>query len=354
MRFADVFWLLLGMGLLRHVMNKWNIPQFLSQWLMRRREGAFTLRIAILSAFLAWPLSLGAVPLVIDALKQGVTPKMHLAAIAMRMTSITMVLMPTTLGAAAVFTAMPGTPVLLSALLGIPLFLFSLSLQRISPVMPRRNDGAGGSEPVTALSKRKIWKFLVIFWLTFLVAMTVIKLNVLQSIAMTACVLYTVERVSSRGIDVLPPLTTVARGMSGEVLLLVGCSLLVTTCALLMPLLPIVLTHSPGGFPVWLRYACILFVLPILSVSGIHPMALFSLMFPLLAPSVASDVTDYLAWICFFIAAQLLSPVSISAIFAAGSLQVSPSDTSFRMHTRYVLIFNFFSLIYLNVVANIL
>ncbi|MCL2898716.1 hypothetical protein [Brenneria tiliae] len=64
-RFADVFWLLLGMGLLRHVMNEWHIPEQLSQWLIRRGAGSLTLSIAILTAFLAWPMSLGAIPLMI-------------------------------------------------------------------------------------------------------------------------------------------------------------------------------------------------------------------------------------------------------------------------------------------------
>ncbi|WP_273788231.1 hypothetical protein [Bartonella grahamii] len=37
-RFTDVFWLLLAMGLLRHVMNIWRISEFLSERLMRAME----------------------------------------------------------------------------------------------------------------------------------------------------------------------------------------------------------------------------------------------------------------------------------------------------------------------------
>ncbi|MCL2898717.1 hypothetical protein [Brenneria tiliae] len=114
------------------------------------------------------------------------------------MTSITMVLMPTTIGAAAVFAAMPRTPMLMSTMLGIPLFLFSLLLLRTSPVVPLRDLASGGDELMIELSVVKIRVFLALFWLTFIVALTVIKLNALQSIALTASVLYVVERISSR------------------------------------------------------------------------------------------------------------------------------------------------------------
>ncbi|MCL2898718.1 hypothetical protein [Brenneria tiliae] len=149
----------------------------------------------------------------------------------------------------------------------------------------------------------------------------------------------------------LTPLSAVTRGMSGEVLLLLGCSMLVATCALLMSLLPTAFSNSLSALPGWQLYAFILFVLPMLSMVGIHPMVLFSSAFPLLEPFMTHGVADYLVWICLFIAAQLLSPVSINAIFAASSLHVSPMDTSFRMHTRYVLLFNLFALIYLSYVV---
>ncbi|UNE55386.1 hypothetical protein [Bartonella machadoae] len=109
-RFADVFWLLLAMGLLRYVMNIWRISEFLSEQLVHCRKDSLTLSIAILTAFLIWPMSLGVIFLMIDALKQSVFPSRHLAAIVMRMMRITLVLMPTTIGAAAVFAAMPRTP----------------------------------------------------------------------------------------------------------------------------------------------------------------------------------------------------------------------------------------------------
>ncbi len=348
-RFTDVFWLLLAMGLLRHVMNTWRISEFLSERLMRYGKGSLTLSIAILTAFLAWPMSLGVIPLMIDALKKSVFPSRHLAAIVMRMMSITMVLMPTSIGAATVFAAMPRTPIFTSAALGIPLFLFSLLLLCLSPVIPLANPIICDERRANKEGERvRIWIFLIFFWLIFIVALTVIRLNALESIALTASILYLIERGSSRSIDFLTPLVAVIRSISSEIMLLLGCSLLISTCDLLIPLLPVTFSHSLASLSVWQRYACILFVLPIFSVVGIHPMVLFSLAFPLLGSSMAYGVTDYLVWICFFIAAQLLSPVSINAIFASSSLHISPVDTSFKMHSYYVLIFNLFAFIYLS------
>lgn len=71
---------------------------------------------------------------------------------------------------------------------------------------------------------------------------------------------------------------------------------------------------------------------------GIHPVILFSLVFPLVDSSVFGGLhLQYLAWVTMFTAGQLVSPASISAILAASSLGAAPPDTSYRLHARYVV-----------------
>ncbi|WP_375653975.1 MULTISPECIES: hypothetical protein [unclassified Bartonella] len=163
-----------------------------------------------------------------------------------------MVLMPTSIGAATVFAAMPRTPIFTSAALGIPLFLFSLLLLCLSPVVPLANPIICDERRANKEGERvRIWIFLIFFWLIFIVALTVIRLNALESIALTASILYLIERGSSRSIDFLTPLMAVIRSISSEIMLLLGCSLLISTCDLLIPLLPVTFSHSLASLSVW-------------------------------------------------------------------------------------------------------
>lgn len=350
-RYLDVFWLLLGIGLLRQVMDALRLNEVLSHLLVQHKPQQLTLLITGLTAFFTWPMSLGAIPLMLDSLKSVVVPQRNLATIVTRMVCITMVLMPTTIGAAAVWSAMPGLSLLKAALFGIPLFLFSIILNQRTPVYAVPTES-----PPTSQSSQTwhIVMFIGLFWSIFLTALLVLRLNALQSIALTSGAMFVVVKLTDKRDLLTDGLTTAAQGISGEMLLLLACSLLSTTCLLFIPALPDWFGQELGGLMDWQRYAIILFVLPMFGVLGLHPLILFSLAWSIFSPYMQGGIADYQVWICLFIATQLLSPVSINSVFAANSLQVSTLETSFRMHTRYVLLFNTFALIYLSAIPVIL
>lgn len=350
-RYSDVMLLLVGIALLRQVMNAINFNAALGAYLLQKKPSRVTLSITLLTAFLTWPMSLGAIPLLLDSLKKVVQPKFNLAKIVTRMVCITMVLMPTTIGAAAVWAAMPDIPHVPAMLVGIPLFLFSILLNQKSRVQLVAEDSHTVSDRGNMTS---ILAFIGLFWGSFILSLSVLGLNPLQSITFTAVVLFIVSHFANRKKQWAQQLSESAQGISGEVVLLLACSLLTSVCMMLFANIPQGITAFVSGLTTFQCYAIILFVLPLPGILGIHPLIIFSVSWSIFSDYLSGSVVDYQIWICLFIATQLLSPVSINAIFAANSLNVSPGRTSFQMHYGYVLLFNLFALSYLGALSTII
>lgn len=350
-RYSDVMLLLVGIALLRQVMNAINFNAALGAYLLQKKPSRVTLSITLLTAFLTWPMSLGAIPLLLDSLKKVVQPKFNLAKIVTRTVCITMVLMPTTIGAAAVWAAMPDIPHVPAMLVGIPLFLFSTLLNQKSRVQLVPEDSHTVSDRGNMTS---ILAFIGLFWGSFILSLSVLGLNPLQSITFTAVVLFIVSHFANRKKQWAQQLSESAQGISGEVVLLLACSLLTSVCMMLFANIPQGITAFVSGLTTFQCYAIILFVLPLPGILGIHPLIIFSVSWSIFSDYLSGSVVDYQIWICLFIATQLLSPVSINAIFAANSLNVSPGRTSFQMHYGYVLLFNLFALSYLCALSTII
>lgn len=350
-RYSDVMLLLVGIALLRQVMNTINFNAALGAYLLQKKPSRVTLSITLLTAFLTWPMSLGAIPLLLDSLKKVVQPKFNLAKIVTRTVCITMVLMPTTIGAAAVWAAMPDIPHVPAMLVGIPLFLFSILLNQKSRVQLVAEDSHTISDRGNMTS---ILAFIGLFWGSFILSLSVLGLNPLQSITFTAVVLFIVSHFANRKKQWAQQLSESAQGISGEVVLLLACSLLTSVCMMLFANIPQGITAFVSGLTTFQCYAIILFVLPLPGILGIHPLIIFSVSWSIFSDYLSGSVVDYQIWICLFIATQLLSPVSINAIFAANSLNVSPGRTSFQMHYGYVLLFNLFALSYLGALSTII
>lgn len=350
-RYSDVMLLLVGIALLRQVMNTINFNAALGAYLLQKKPSRVTLSITLLTAFLTWPMSLGAIPLLLDSLKKVVQPKFNLAKIVTRTVCITMVLMPTTIGAAAVWAAMPDIPHVPAMLVGIPLFLFSILLNQKSRVQLVAEDSHTVSDRGKMTS---ILAFIGLFWGSFILSLSVLGLNPLQSITFTAVVLFIVSHFANRKKQWAQQLSESAQGISGEVVLLLACSLLTSVCMMLFANIPQGITAFVSGLTTFQCYAIILFVLPLPGILGIHPLIIFSVSWSIFSDYLSGSVVDYQIWICLFIATQLLSPVSINAIFAANSLNVSPGRTSFQMHYGYVLLFNLFALSYLGALSTII
>ncbi|HGW6103405.1 TPA: hypothetical protein ACNIQM_001523 [Citrobacter werkmanii] len=350
-RYSDVMLLLVGIALLRQVMIAINFNAALGAYLLQKKPSRVTLSITLLTAFLTWPMSLGAIPLLLDSLKKVVQPKFNLAKIVTRTVCITMVLMPTTIGAAAVWAAMPDIPHVPAMLVGIPLFLFSILLNQKSRVQLVAEDSHTVSDRGNMTS---ILAFIGLFWGSFILSLSVLGLNPLQSITFTAVVLFIVSHFANRKKQWAQQLSESAQGISGEVVLLLACSLLTSVCMMLFANIPQGITAFVSGLTTFQCYAIILFVLPLPGILGIHPLIIFSVSWSIFSDYLSGSVVDYQIWICLFIATQLLSPVSINAIFAANSLNVSPGRTSFQMHYGYVLLFNLFALSYLGALSTII
>ncbi|MFI7809155.1 hypothetical protein [Citrobacter werkmanii] len=350
-RYSDVMLLLVGIALLRQVMNAINFNAALGAYLLQKKPSRVTLSITLLTAFLTWPMSLGAIPLLLDSLKKVVQPKFNLAKIVTRTVCITMVLMPTTIGAAAVWAAMPDIPHVPAMLVGIPLFLFSILLNQKSRVQLVAEDSHTVSDRGNMTS---ILAFIGLFWGSFILSLSVLGLSPLQSITFTAVVLFIVSHFVNRKKQWAQQLSESAQGISGEVVLLLACSLLTSVCMMLFANIPQGITAFVSGLTTFQCYAIILFVLPLPGILGIHPLIIFSVSWSIFSDYLSGSVVDYQIWICLFIATQLLSPVSINAIFAANSLNVSPGRTSFQMHYGYVLLFNLFALSYLGALSTII
>lgn len=350
-RYFDVILLLAGIALLRQVMASLNFSSILGGYLLQRKSSGMTLSMTFLTAFLTWPMSLGAIPLLLDSLKSVVGPTFNLAKIVTRTVCITMVLMPTTIGAAAVWAAMPEVAHFNAMLIGIPLFLFSIALNQSArlELVTQKNITQANRGDV-----KRILLFCGLFWGIFIFSLLVLKFNALQSIAATAVVLFIVEKKFGNKSAWTEQLTEAVEGISGEVLLLLGCSLLTTVCWLFFSHLPGGLTAFVSGLTTIQIYAIILFIVPLFGLAGIHPLIVFSVAWSVFSDFLPGGIVDYQIWICLFIATQLISPVSINAIFAANSLNVSPNRTSFQMHYGYVLCFNLFALIYLSALSKII
>ena len=350
-RYFDVILLLVGIALLRQVMASLNFTAVLGGYFSRRKTSNMTFGVTLLTAFLTWPMSLGAISLLLDGLQSVIGPRFNLAKIITRTVCITMVLMPTTIGAAAVWAAMPDVPHLKAMLVGIPLFLFSILFNQSAKVtVIAENETVTPSRD----GMRYILLCVGLFWGVFIFSLTVLNLNSLQSIAFTAVVLFVVDHLVKKDKPWAEQLTESAQNISGEVLLLLSCSVLTSVCWLLFSHVPEGITAYVGGLTTLQIYAIILFIVPLFGLLGIHPLIIFSIAWSIFSDYLTGGMVDYQIWICLFIATQLISPVSINAIFAANSLNVSPSNTSFKMHYGYVLSFNLFALVYLGAMSKII
>lgn len=350
-RYFDVILLLIGIALLRYVMASLNFTAVLGGYFSRKKTSNMTLWVTFLTAFLTWPMSLGAISLLLDGLRSVIGPRFNLAKIITRTVCITMVLMPTTIGAAAVWAAMPDVPHVKAMLVGIPLFLFSILLNQHAKVTVI-------TEKETVQPSRDGMGYILLcvglFWGIFIFSLTALNLNSLQSIAFTAVVLFLIDHLVKKDRPWAEQLTETAQNISGEVLLLLSCSVLTSVCWLLFAHVPDGITAYVGGLTTLQIYAIILFIVPLFGLLGIHPLIIFSVAWSIFSDYLAGGMVDYQIWICLFIATQLISPVSINAIFAANSLNVSPSNTSFKMHYGYVLSFNLFALVYLGAMSKII
>jgi hypothetical protein len=335
-RYRIAIELLIGIALLQRVVLRLGLHGLVGKLIVGVPPRCCSGAIGILSVILTIPFGPATVPLVTTVMAPIVTPSIAAAQISMRAVTITMLLAPATTAAAAVSASLPGLSEATVALAGLPLFLVGFAAICLSCCLPR-------IKPAGVVAEELKWQRLAVygssFWILFGIALALGR-PVAEAIAAAGVCLYVGDALSAPRPwqSSLGEFRDAVSGSTAEVLLLLACGVLATLLASIgeLPMLKQTVVALWGGPLVATAWVTIF--LPAICMFGIHPIILFSLIFPLVDSSVFGGLhLQYLAWVTMFTAGMLVSPASIIAILAASSLHTAPSNTSYGLHRWYVL-----------------
>jgi hypothetical protein len=334
-RYRSVVALLFGIVLLQRVFKSIDVGDAIRETLRRADPRLMGLIVMALATLLALPLSLATVAIVTAILSGVIAQPRDGACLSMRMVSLTTYLLPTTVASASVSASIPGLHLADVLLLGLPLFLLGTALNwRVRPQL-------AADAPVRTADTAQVKRFAVAFVVLFSLAMAG-GAGVPEAVGICGLGLFIMDvvRRGQRPHAALLEVAESTRGCSAEVLLMFACGMLACTLERLgtegSGLVDVVRTAWawPG-----VAHAMVLFVLPVISIFGVHPLILFNLFFPMVDNALlGTPAAQYIAWVSMFVCAQLLSPVSISAVLAAGALGVSPADTSYKLHWKFAAV----------------
>jgi len=330
-RYRSVVALLFGIALLQRAFRSLDASDLLRAALARAGARWIGLLLTALAALLALPLSLATVSIMTTLLAGVVTQPRDVARLSMRMVGLTMYILPTTVASAAVHASIPGLRAVDILALGLPLFLLGALLNlRVRPQLSQTSGKLPSARPAALFA----FAFAALFALSLAGGLGVPEAVGLSGLGVFAL---DVQRRSLGLRAALRDAAQAAQGCSAEVILMFTCGLL--ACALLragadpLPVLDSLRAFwaCPGA-----ALAMVLVLLPAVSVFGVHPLILFNVIFPLVDNArLGGPAAQYIAWVSMFMLAQLVSPVSISAILAAGALHVSPAETSYKLHAGF-------------------
>lgn len=352
--FDVVILLLIGIGLSRAYLEGQDIRGAIERALSHPLFKRSSRPLFLLYGGMCFLLSLAVVPIV-GALtfRTRLNHRYHLR-VAMRAVGATMFLAPTTVGAAAVSVNFPELTWSDAVLIGLPLSVATILLS------PRRRDdqdtlaldvGERRSRRSTHLAVP-----LTLFVAVLMVGKVILSLPAVTAVALAVTVAGMVSLAWRHGPVALGrSLQDVIARSSPEILLFIACGTVLT--ALSSPSLgpwaeamPELLIDGLSWPPAQALIA--VGVLPLLTILGIHPMVLFVAVFPLLHSLAAvAPAVEYHWWIAMFVVAQLVSPVSISAVTAAASVGEAPWVVSLRSHARFAILFGVLCVIYLGALS---
>jgi hypothetical protein len=346
-RFLSVMCLLAGVSLFRHSLTRSGLSAVVSNQLIRRQGDPLnTIRVSLATMALTLFTSLGAISMMGAVCGPQVKNRLGIARITMRSLCASMFILPTTVASASIAAAIPHLDSGMVLLLGMP-----LALCVVAGAMTPRLDIEEGSRKALGISKVKPIALAVlvglsggIFYavtsrLTLAFAFAMVFGYGLEMVALSG------GRVSQAIVKEMPKSID---GIAPELLLLAASSLLIFTIQHFD-----LATHLPDVIRSALRNpfavcALLVFMLPAVTVFGVHPMILFGLFFPLVDAAVLGPTyVQYLAWTTMFVMANLLSPVSICAILAATSLQVSSRETSYASNWKFCALGMLIAYVYL-------
>ncbi|APC17661.1 hypothetical protein BLL42_18710 [Pseudomonas frederiksbergensis] len=349
--FEGVILLLLGIGQLRAYLDRQDIKGRIERALSHPAVRRSARPIFLLYSAMAFFLSLATVPIVGSLTRSTRLNHLYHLRLAMRAVGATMFIAPTTAGAAAVSAMFPELSWSQALLTGLPLALLCLLFTRSEKepaieLAPAEKDGASHGLMLP----------LAIFISVIVVGKLLLGYATVTTVALAVSITGAVSLLVKYGIAELA--RTIGDGFqrsSAEILLFIACGAL--QVALGAPETAQVFSPLSGDFKLLLSSApvqllLILGLMPLLTIIGIHPMILFAAAFPVFHPITQLPVTvEYQAWIAMFMISQLISPVSISAVTAAASVNESPWKVSFESHAMFALAFALGGFLYMTGIA---
>lgn len=330
-RYRSVIALLFGMALLQRAFKSLDVSELLHAALSRASARWIGLIIMGLAGLLALPLSLATVFIMTTLLAGVLTQPRDVARLSMRMVGLTMYILPTTVASAAVHSSIPDLRAIDILTLGMPLFLLGVLLNvQVRPQLTQTTADTPSARPMTMFALA----FAALFALSLAGG-----LGVPEAVGIAGLGVFVLDP-HRRSLGLRAGLLDAAqavKGCSAEVILMFACGLL--ACALLQagagPSALLDFMRALWAYP-GAALCVVLVLLPVVSAFGIHPLILFNVIFPLVDNSLlGGPAAQYIAWVSMFVLAQLVSPVSISAILAASALGVSPAETSYKLHRRF-------------------
>ena len=325
-RMSNVVVLMLCVALMRPIFADRQLDAALAATLSRLPAALRPMAVVFASCGASLGLSFGAVGVAGAALSRRAQPEQTAACLAMRGLVLSMLVAPSTASVAAVMAMFSDVTWSACLTIGAPLALVGAVLAGLI-TRPLTLEPSGHHRARVTLAIGILCAELaatVIGHFVLHVSMT-LAISIASSFTALSCLLYWGRGNLSTAIaradgELVARWTTIMP----ETALFLSCGLLVgvmqipelaaaaKSCAV------VVLPHGMWGV------AAILFVIPLITVAGIHPMVPFALLAPIVSAASLgiTSVGLYAMWIVTFMLSMLLSPISVLTMVTVTSFDI--------------------------------
>jgi hypothetical protein len=342
-RMSNVVVLMVCISLLRPIFADRQLDIALAAVLVRVAPALRPAAVLTASCGAALGLSFGAVGVLGAALGRRAAPEQVAACAAMRGLVLSMALGPSTASVAAVMTTYPDVSWSASLGIGVPLALLGAALGGIL-ARPLTMEGVSRGWGRAPLALGIVLAELA----ATLVAHLAFGLSMTLAISLAATALALTCLISWGRHDLGAALERADQEMRERWTSIMPEAALFLSCGLLVGLMrspelagavgTLAASGLPGGM--W-GIAAVLFVVPLITVAGIHPMVPFALLSPLTnsASLGISDIGLYGMWIVAFMLSMLLSPISVLTMVTTTNFRISGRLLGLRGNGLYAAAF---------------
>lgn len=358
-RFNSVIMLLVALPFLRLIFVRSRLDRAVLR-LLGRVPAPMQLPALLLSSWLtAFGLSFGTIGVLGASLHGRSSPEQAVPGTIMRGVVLSMLLGPTTGSVAVVMASFPRVTWGQMLILGVPLAMVGLLLGGLQK--GKLDLSLSESAEVPAGREGSLSVFALLTTGTALLVHLGLGLSIISSIciaSVSTCLLWLAlfdvcsAREAVRLLD--EHLDKVWVQLTPEISLFLTCGLMTTV------LQDEVWRGRLGGLvgflnqPGWVGLGAIVAGVPLLTVSGIHPMVPFSVLSSVVTASGLglTDTGGYTMWIVVFMLSMLVSPVSVLNLMTASSFGLSPWRLSIRAHGMYAGAYGAASVVVLRLLAS--